>query len=122
MQKNIKANKIAVIGAGNVGATTVYALMAQGIGSEIVLIDINQEKAEGEAMDLMHGSSFVKPVNIYAGGYEDLSDAHLIIITAGAAQKAGETRLDLIKKNTAIFKKNNFFNYLNIIKMLFYWL
>ncbi|MCC3143878.1 L-lactate dehydrogenase [Halanaerobium sp. Z-7514] len=105
MQKNIKANKIAVIGAGNVGATTVYALMAQGIGSEIVLIDINQEKAEGEAMDLMHGSSFVKPVNIYAGGYEDLSDAHLIIITAGAAQKAGETRLDLIKKNTAIFKK-----------------
>ena len=104
MNKNINPNKIAVIGAGGVGATTAYALMVQGVGSEIVLIDLNKDKAEGEAMDLRHGASFVNPVDIYAGDYEDLADAKLIIITAGAAQKPGETRLDLIKKNTGIFK------------------
>ncbi|TDP86148.1 L-lactate dehydrogenase [Halanaerobium saccharolyticum] len=104
MNKNLNPNKIAVIGAGGVGATTAYALMVQGVGSEIVLIDVNKDKAEGEAMDLRHGASFVNPVDIYAGDYEDLADAKLIIITAGAAQKPGETRLDLIKKNTGIFK------------------
>jgi L-lactate dehydrogenase len=104
MNNNINPNKIAVIGAGGVGATTAYALMVQGVGSEIVLIDLDKDKAEGEAMDLRHGASFVNPVDIYAGGYEDLADAKLIIITAGAAQKPGETRLDLIKKNTGIFK------------------
>ncbi|SIQ06043.1 L-lactate dehydrogenase [Halanaerobium kushneri] len=104
MNKNLNPNKIAVIGAGGVGATTAYALMVQGIGSEIVLIDVNKDKAEGEAMDLRHGASFVNPVDIYAGDYSDLADAKLIIITAGAAQKPGETRLDLIKKNTGIFK------------------
>jgi len=104
MNKNLNSNKIAVIGAGGVGATTAYALMVQGVGSEIVLIDVNKDKAEGEAMDLRHGASFVNPVDIYAGDYEDLADAKLIVITAGAAQKPGETRLDLIKKNTGIFK------------------
>ncbi|MFW6001106.1 MAG: L-lactate dehydrogenase [Halanaerobium sp.] len=104
MDKNINPNKIAIIGAGGVGATTAYALMVQGIGSEIVLIDLNKDKAEGEAMDLRHGASFVNPVNIYAGDYQDLADAKLIVITAGAAQKPGETRLDLVKKNTGIFK------------------
>jgi L-lactate dehydrogenase len=104
MNKNLNPNKIAVIGAGGVGATTAYALMVQGVGSEIVLIDVNKDKAEGEAMDLRHGASFVNPVDIYAGDYEDLADAKLIVITAGAAQKPGETRLDLIKKNTGIFK------------------
>src|SRR6056297_2307891 len=104
MNNNLNPNKIAVIGAGGVGATTAYALMVQGVGSEIVLIDLNKDKAEGEAMDLRHGASFVNPVDIYAGDYEDLADAKLIIITAGAAQKPGETRLDLIKKNTGIFK------------------
>ena len=104
MNKNINPNKIAVIGAGGVGATTAYALMVQGVGSEIVLIDLNKDKAEGEAMDLRHGASFVNPVDIYAGDYEDLADAKLIVITAGAAQKPGETRLDLIKKNTGIFE------------------
>ncbi|PUU89762.1 MAG: L-lactate dehydrogenase [Halanaerobium sp.] len=104
MNKNLNPNKIAVIGAGGVGATTAYALMVQGVGSEIVLIDVNKDKAEGEAMDLRHGASFVNPVDIYAGDYQDLADAKLIIITAGAAQKPGETRLDLIKKNTGIFK------------------
>jgi L-lactate dehydrogenase len=104
MNKKLNPNKIAVIGAGGVGATTAYALMVQGVGSEIVLIDVNKDKAEGEAMDLRHGASFVNPVDIYAGDYEDLADAKLIVITAGAAQKPGETRLDLIKKNTGIFK------------------
>lgn len=104
MNKKINSNKIAVIGAGSVGATTAYALMVQGVGSEIVLIDLDKEKAEGEAMDLRHGASFVNPVKIYAGDYKDLSDAKLIVITAGAAQKPGETRLDLIKKNAGIFK------------------
>ncbi|RAK11210.1 L-lactate dehydrogenase [Halanaerobium saccharolyticum] len=104
MDKNLNPNKIAVIGAGGVGATTAYALMVQGVGSEIVLIDVNKEKAEGEAMDLRHGASFVNPVDIYAGDYKDLADAKLIVITAGAAQKPGESRLDLVKKNTGIFK------------------
>ena len=104
MNKNLNPNKIAVIGAGGVGATTAYALMVQGVGSEIVLIDVNKEKAEGEAMDLRHGASFVNPVDIYAGDYKDLADAKLIVITAGAAQKPGETRLDLVKKNTGIFE------------------
>ena len=104
MNKKLNPNKIAVIGAGGVGATTAYALMVQGVGSEIVLIDVNKDKAEGEAMDLRHGASFVNPVDIYAGDYKDLADAKLIIITAGAAQKPGETRLDLIKKNTGIFE------------------
>ena len=104
MNKKLNPNKIAIIGAGGVGATTAYALMTQGIGSEIVLIDLDKEKAEGEAMDLRHGASFVNPVDIYAGDYSDLADAKLIIITAGAAQKPGETRLDLMKKNTGVFK------------------
>jgi len=104
MNNNLNPNKIAIIGAGGVGATTAYALMVQGVGSEIVLIDVNKDKAEGEAMDLRHGASFVNPVDIYAGDYKDLADAKLIVITAGAAQKPGETRLDLIKKNTGIFK------------------
>ncbi|OCL25492.1 L-lactate dehydrogenase [Orenia metallireducens] len=98
-------NKIAIIGAGGVGATTAYALMIEGIASEITLIDINKERAEGEAMDLNHGASFVKPVEVYAGDYSDCAEANIIIITAGANQQPDETRLDLVKKNTEIFKK-----------------
>jgi L-lactate dehydrogenase len=98
-------HKVAIIGAGGVGATTGYALMIQGIASEIALIDINKEKAEGEAMDLMHGASFVPAVEVYAGDYSDCKNADVIIITAGAKQENDETRLDLVKKNTEIFKK-----------------
>lgn len=96
--------KCAIIGCGNVGATTAYALMKNGLFSEIVLIDLDKKKAEGEAMDLNHGLPFNSPALIYAGDYSDLYDAYLIIITAGAAQKSGETRLDLVKKNTSIFR------------------
>ncbi len=96
--------KVSIIGAGFVGATTAYALMNSGIATEICLYDINMDKALGEVMDLVHGTSFVKPVNIYAGGISETKDSDIIIITAGAGQKDGETRLDLIDKNYKIFK------------------
>ncbi|WEL17283.1 MULTISPECIES: L-lactate dehydrogenase [unclassified Halorhabdus] len=95
--------KVAIIGAGDVGATTAYALMMSGSVSEIALVDIDHEKAEGEAMDLRHGAAFVKPVNIYAGDYEDAHDADVVIIAAGASQKPGETRLELLERNVDIF-------------------
>ena len=100
----MNVRKCAIIGCGNVGATTAYALMKSGLFSEIVLIDSNKKKAEGEAMDLNHGLPFNSPSLIYAGDYPDIYDSYLIIITAGANQKEGETRLDLVKKNTAIFR------------------
>lgn len=96
--------KVTVIGAGFVGSTTAYTLMISGLVSEIVLIDINSEKAEGEVMDMNHGMPFVRPVKIYRGDYSDCSGSDIIIITAGANQKEGETRIDLVKKNTAVFK------------------
>lgn len=99
-----KNTKISIIGAGFVGSTTAYALMNGGLASEIVIVDLNKAKAEGEAMDLSHGSSFVKPVKITAGAYEDTKDSDIVIITAGAASKPGETRLDLINRNLTIFK------------------
>ena len=99
-----RKRKISVIGAGFVGATTAYALMNSGVATEICLFDINMDKAMGEVMDLVHGTSFVKPVNIYAGNIEETKDSDIVIITAGAAQKEGETRLDLIEKNYNIFK------------------
>lgn len=102
---NTKRTKISIIGAGFVGATSAYALMIGGLASEIVIVDINKEKALGEAMDLAHGVSFVKPVEVYAGDYKDTEDSDIVIITAGAAQKPGETRLDLINKNLDIFKE-----------------
>ena len=96
--------RVAVVGAGNVGATFAYALMMSGRASEIVLIDANHARAEGEAMDLNHAVPFTSPVRVWAGGYADCEGAAVTVITAGAAQKPGETRLDLVKKNTAIFK------------------
>ncbi|EHI98248.1 L-lactate dehydrogenase [Clostridium sp. DL-VIII] len=99
-----RRRKISVIGAGFVGATTAYALMNSGIATEICLFDINMDKAMGEVMDLVHGTSFVKPVNIYAGNIDETKDSDIVVITAGAAQKEGETRLDLIEKNYKIFK------------------
>lgn len=97
-------NKVTVIGAGFVGSTSAYTLMLNGLFSEMVLIDANTEKAKGEEMDLNHGLPFAKPANIYQGTYADSKNSDLIIITAGANQKEGETRLDLVHKNTAIFK------------------
>ena len=97
--------KIAIVGgAGAVGASAAYALMMSGLASEIVLVDVNERRAEGEAMDLMHGAPFVRPVTIRAGSYADCADCQIVVITAGAAQKPGETRLDLVKKNTGIIR------------------
>ncbi len=97
-------SKVGIIGCGFVGATIAFSLMQDSLFREMVLIDVDKDKAEGEAMDLNHGIPFAKPINIYAGDYSDLKDAGIIIITAGAGQKPGETRLDLVNKNVAIFK------------------
>ena len=96
--------KIAIVGgAGAVGASAAYALMISGLASEIVLVDVNARRAEGEAMDLMHGAAFVRPVTVSAGSYADCAGAQIVVVTAGAAQKPGETRLELVRKNTEIF-------------------
>lgn len=96
--------KAAIIGCGFVGSSSAFSLISKGLFSELVLVDANKEKAEGEAMDLSHGRPYVAPMKIYAGDYDDIADCGLIIITAGASQKPGETRLDLVNKNVAIFK------------------
>lgn len=98
----VNDRKVAIIGAGFVGSSSAFALMQKGIFNELVLIDANKARAEGEAMDISHGLAYSNSMRIYAGEYEDISDAKIIIITAGAAQKVGETRLDLIKKNSKI--------------------
>jgi len=99
-----KPTRIAIVGAGNVGATFAYALLLSGLAAEIVLIDANQKKAEGEAMDLNHTVPLVRPARIWAGSYADCAGAAVTVITAGSAQKPGETRLDLLKRNTEIFR------------------
>lgn len=97
--------KAVMIGCGYVGAASVFSLMQSGLFSEIALIDADRDKAEGEAMDISHGIPFMKHMTIYAGDYEDVRDAGIVIITAGANQKPNETRLDLVQKNVAIFKQ-----------------
>lgn len=102
MSNAIDNRKIAIIGTGMVGSTIAYTLMEQGLFSEIVLVNAHRERAEGEAMDINHAMTFLSPMNIYAGDYDDIVDASIIIVTAGAGQKVGETRLDLVRKNAAI--------------------
>lgn len=97
--------KIGLVGAGYVGATTAYSLMFQGIASELVLIDVNRQKAEGEALDLTHSASFIHPINIHAGDYIDVKGADIVIISAGPSIHEGETRLDLAGKNYKIFEQ-----------------
>ena len=103
MAQGIKGRKVAIVGCGFVGATSAFALMESGLFSEMVLIDVDQDRAEGEALDISHGIAFARPMDIHAGTYADAADADVIIVTAGAAQKPGETRLDLVNKNVAIF-------------------
>lgn len=100
----INNRKAAIIGCGFVGASTAFSLMHQGLFTELVLIDVNADKAKGEAMDLSHGRPYVDTSKVYAGTYDDIADCALIIITAGANQKPDETRLDLVHKNVGIFK------------------
>jgi L-lactate dehydrogenase len=99
------SRRIAIVGAGAVGATLGYALMIRGQADELVLIDINRAKAEGEAMDLRHGLPFVRPVDVHVGDYADCAGADVVVITAGAASRPGETRLDLAARNAAIFRQ-----------------
>lgn len=100
----IDRQKVAIIGCGFVGAACAFALMQSGMFSEMVLIDVDKSRAEGEAMDISHGVPFAKPAKIYAGDYDDIRDAAIIVITAGANQKPDETRLDLVHKNVKIFQ------------------
>lgn len=98
-------HKCAVVGCGFVGASCAFSLVESGLFSEMVLIDVNKEKAEGEAMDLSHGVPFTRPIEVHAGDYPDLEGAGIIIIAAGANQKPGETRIDLVHKNIKIFQQ-----------------
>ncbi|WP_313121084.1 L-lactate dehydrogenase [Proteiniclasticum ruminis] len=104
MSTVVNSRKVAVIGTGFVGSSSAFALMESGLFSEMILLDANQNRAEGEALDISHGLPFARPMKITAGTYDDLVDAAIIVITAGAGQKPGETRLDLVKKNVAIFR------------------
>jgi L-lactate dehydrogenase len=96
--------KIAIIGAGNVGSTFAFSLMISGLAREIVLVDKNEILAKGECMDLNHGLSFAHPTKIYATGFEGCKDADIVVITAGAKQKPGQSRIDLVKDNVTLFK------------------
>jgi len=97
--------RVAVVGVGNVGATFAYALLLSGLAAEIVLIDANRAKAEGEAMDLNHAVPFTHPTRVWAGDYADCAGAVVTVLAAGANQKPGETRIDLVRKNAAIWQE-----------------
>ena len=98
-------SKVVIIGTGFVGASLAFSLIQRSLVEEIVLIDVNREKAEGEAMDLNHSLPFVRPMAVRVGDYRDCDDAAAVVITAGAAQKPGETRLDLAGRNIAIYRQ-----------------
>ncbi len=102
---NAKAEKVVIIGAGAVGSTFAYALQIRGIVREIVLVDMDKKLAEGQAMDLSHGEFFAPPVNIRAGDYEDCAGADIVTICAGAKQKPGQSRMDLVSTNVEICKQ-----------------
>jgi L-lactate dehydrogenase len=103
-RKEPQPTRVAIIGLGNVGATFAYALLLSGLAAEIVLIDANRAKAEGEAMDLNHALPFTHPTRVWVGNYSDCAGAAVVVLAAGAPQAPGETRLDLIKKNAAIWR------------------
>lgn len=94
---------VVIIGDGAVGSTTAYTLMLSNFVREISIIDLNKSKAEGDALDMMHGMPFVDPKIIKAGEYSDIANAHVVILTAGVGQKDGETRIDLLKRNIKVF-------------------
>ena len=103
--ENTGGRKVGVVGAGLVGASFAYALMIRELASELVMVDIDARRAEGQVMDLNHGLSFGKPMRITAGSYTDLHDSDVVVIAAGAGQKPGETRLDLLARNARIFSQ-----------------
>jgi L-lactate dehydrogenase len=95
--------KVGIVGCGMVGSASAYALVMRGVGREIVLVDLNQRRAEAEANDIFHGVPFAHPLNVRAGSYEDLENARVVVIAGGVAQKPGETRLELLKRNADVF-------------------
>jgi len=101
---HLRPTRVAVVGAGSVGATFAYALLLSGLAAEIVLIDANRAKAEGEAMDLNHTVPFAYPTRVWAGDYADCAGAAVTVLAAGGNQKPGETRIDLIEKNASIWR------------------
>lgn len=104
MSSKSKKTRIAIVGVGAVGSTTAYTLLLRERVDELVLIDANKNKAIGDALDMNHGLPFLGKAEVWAGGYEDCCDADIVIITAGAAQRPGESRIDLLKRNVAIFE------------------
>ena len=104
MNERKSTNKVGLIGTGMVGASFAYSLMQRGVANELVLIDADAARAEGEMMDLNHGLPFVRPMRIIAGGYADLADAEVIVICAGVGQRPGQSRLDLLRTNAGIFR------------------
>ncbi|OMG51389.1 L-lactate dehydrogenase [Paenibacillus macerans] len=103
MKTQLRSSRVVIIGTGAVGATTAYTLLLRERISELVLIDANKEKALGEALDMNHGLPFTGGVKLWAGDYSDCADADIIVIAAGASQRPGETRIDLLKRNAGIF-------------------
>ena len=97
-------NKITIIGTGNVGSTIAYTIALTGIASEIIMIDVNHERALGEALDIRQGTPFLSSCSIYAGSYRDAVDSNIVIFTCGVARKPGQTRLDLAQTNVNIMK------------------
>ena len=104
IKETINFNKAVIVGCGFVGSASAFCLMQSGLFTELVLIDSDSKRAEGEALDISHGIPFSKPMKIHAGDYDDVKNAGIVIVTAGANQQPGETRLDLVKKNINIFK------------------
>ncbi|SDM62651.1 L-lactate dehydrogenase [Halogranum gelatinilyticum] len=96
---------VAVVGVGAVGSTTAFSLVTHGVASELILVDVDEARATGEAMDLNHGAYFAPPVDVRTGDYEDCWDADVVVVTAGASQQDGETRLDLLERNADIFEE-----------------
>ena len=96
--------KIGIVGSGNVGATAAFAMVMRGVGRQIVMVDLDRKRAQAEADDILHAVPFAQPLQVRAGDYEDLAGAAVVVITAGARQKPGETRLQLLERNAAVFR------------------
>src|SRR6478609_3359909 len=98
------AMKVGIVGSGFVGATAGYALVMYGVGREVVLVDRNSDRAEAEADDIRHAVPFAHALDVKAGGYADLAGCRVVVVCAGVGQKPGETRLQLLKRNEAVFR------------------
>ncbi|MFO8034375.1 MAG: L-lactate dehydrogenase [Candidatus Bipolaricaulota bacterium] len=99
----LRPHRVAIVGVGRVGATYAYTLLTRGTVGEIVLVDIDRERTEGEAMDLSHAAPLANPVRVWTGDYNDCRTADVVVLTAGASQRPGETRMDLLRRNAAVF-------------------